>query len=168
MTGTDSRFNSKPIDKTPNILFVCTYRGGRSQIAHVYAKRHGSEIVDSYCACFDPSSISPDFVKLVSTFGLEIDSKSPLSVFDEKVRAQDYEYVVCMCSSVGTEMCSLFRTNIDRIFPNAKNRVHWDILDFGACKDSDKGFKACALDTCETIEKQVVDLIETIAASKVD
>ncbi|WP_339382591.1 hypothetical protein [Pelagicoccus albus] len=150
------------MEHLPKILFVCTYRGGRSQIANAYAEKHGEGIVDASCACFDPDTINQDFVDLISSFGIQIDRKSPKSVFDPNIRKSEYHSVICMCSSVGTEMCSLFRTNIDRIFPNAPNRIHWDILDFAACKDAPEGFRECAKGNCQTIENKVVELIESI------
>lgn len=150
------------MDSKPKVLFVCTYRGGRSQIADAYAKMHAQDVFDSDCACFDPGMISQDFVDLISGFGLTINRKSPKSIFDASFRDTQYHTIVCMCSSVGTEMCSLFQKNIKSIYPKVPHRIHWDILDFGACQNAKEGFKACAQATCSNIEAEVLKLKNSI------
>lgn len=148
----------------PKVLFACTYKGGRSQIAHAYAEKHGGGVIESKCACFDPDMISKEFVQLASSMGLQVDVHSPHSVFNQEVRQNDYLYVICMCSSVGTEMCSLFKMNIEKIFPNTANRLHWDIPDFGACAKQPDKFEDCVREVCKTIESQTLQLIESIKA----
>ena len=143
----------------PKVLFVCTYRGGRSQIAAQLAKSYASDVFDCDCACFDPGTISKDFVSLIDSLGITIQSASPPSVFELAKMGEDYEYVVCLCKGVGTEMCALFRKNIEKIFPNSIDNIHWDIPDFTECNNvPGKDFKTCVEEICEEIKRQVKSL----------
>ena len=149
----------------PKVLFVCTYRGGRSQVADVFAKRYAADVFESDCACFDPGKIGQGFVDLLDSFDIEISSDSPKSVFALAKQGDSYEYVVCLCYGVGTEMCSLFRTNIDRIFPDCIERIHWDVSDFGECQDAEEGFGPCVEKVCRGIERDVIALAEHVRKS---
>lgn len=153
------------MDSKPKVLFVCTYRGGRSQIADAYAKKHSRGLFESECACFDPGMISREFVELVASLGLTINRESPKSIFDASIRGAQYHAIICICSSVGTEMCSLFQKNIKSVFSKVPHRIHWDILDFSACQNAQEGFEACAQATCLTIEAEVIKLKEAIERS---
>ncbi len=145
----------------PRVLFVCTYKGGRSQIAHAYAQKLVSDSIESDCACFDPGSISREFVGLIKTLGLEISPKSPPSVFDKARAKESYEYIVCLCSDVGPELCSFFRKNIAKAFRENDNIIHWNIPDFSQCAEATEGFPACVESICQEIEQNVLKLGET-------
>lgn len=149
----------------PKVLFICTYRGGRSQIAEAYAKKHAADVFDCESACFDPGRISSGFVSKIATLGLDIQEESPVSVFTLYNDHAEYEYVVCLCTDIGTEMCRLFRTNIDTIFPTAMERIHWDVKDFKECFEDPRGFEVCLNENCKAIEEKVLELKEYIASA---
>lgn len=145
----------------PTVLFVCTYKGGRSQIAHAYAQKLAADSLQTECACFDPSTISSDFVGFIKTLGLEIKTESPVSVFEKARQRKTYDYIVCMCSDTGTEMCALFRKNIEKAFLRSPNILHWNLPDFNQCQDAPEGFPACAKSICHKIEQLVLELAQT-------
>lgn len=147
----------------PKVLFVCTYRGGRSQIADAIARATAADVFESESACFDPSTISQEVIDLVGSMGIEIQRKSPPSVFSLYPKRADFDYVVCLCKDAGSEMCALFRMNIERIFPDCIERIHWDIVDFVDCQEAPEGFEACVENVCRDIREQVDQLAEYIA-----
>ena len=146
----------------PKVLFVCTFKGGRSQIAEAYSKKKASKIFEVRSACFDPGTIKKDFVEFVETLGLEIDTNSPPSVFDIAHEREIFDYVVCICSNVGTEMCAFFRANIEKIFLPKTKLLHWDLPDFRECQGAEEGFSKCVQGICKRIEKHVDELAATI------
>ena len=146
----------------PKVLFVCTHKGGRSQIADAIARATAAEVFESESACFDPGTISQEFVDLIGSEGIEIQRESPPSVFSLYARREEFDYVVCVCKDAGSEMCALFRINIERIFPDCIERIHWDIADFNECEDAPEGFKICVENICEEIREKVIQLAERV------
>lgn len=143
------------------ILFVCTFRGGRSQVADFYTRKHGKDLLESEVACFDPGTIGQGFIDTVAKLGMDLSKISPESPFSSQKRLAGFDYVVCLCSESGTELCNLFRDNIDKLYPNA-TRLHWEIPDFGICSDAPEGFETCVFSICQMIERKVLELVAKI------
>ncbi len=144
------------------ILFVCTYRGGRSQIANAYAQVYPRELVESDCACFEPRGLSEAFVRLISSLGIEISPQSPASVFSEEIRKAPYDLVISMCANKGTKMFHLFNKNLEQIFRNGPKIAQWEINDFGTFPLSTMEGEESIKQTCATIEENVRALVESI------
>ena len=152
----------------PKVLFVCTHRGGRSQIADAIARATAEDVFLSESACFDPGSMSQEFVDFIGSMGIEIRRESPPSVFSLYARRAEFDYVVCICKDAGSEMCALFRMNIERIFPDCIERIHWDIADFIEWQDAPEGFTTSVENICGDIRKQVIELSEYLTKSSLE
>jgi len=146
------------MDHLPRVLFVCTYKGGRSQIADFYAKKIASSEFSSTCACFDPGMIGQGFVDLLKSLGIEINRQSPKSVFEIAKSEEPFEFVVCLCQDSGDEMCTLFRQNIEKALPDFIESIHWNITDFGDLAKSKEPFPKLVEQTCLEIESNVSEL----------
>ena len=121
-----------------SVLFVCTLRGGRARIAELFANELGQGAVQASSACFEPGTIRGLPVQVMDQIGLEFSADLLPSVFQEYRSGRSFDYVVAMCDESGSELCDLFRSNVETMYGKSAQLLSWDVKDFSAPEGIDR------------------------------
>jgi len=125
------------------LLFVCIENSNRSQMAHAFAKIHGSGKVEAYSAGSNPSGkINPKAIEAMKEIGYDLSNHDSKSL-DEIPQIQ-YDVLVGMGCG---DNCP---------YVQSKQRIDWNIPDPRHMdKEEFKGVR-------DLIEQQVKDLLASI------
>ena len=110
---------------------------------------------------FEPGPIRGLPTSVMEEVGLSLPEEPVPSVFEHRRSGQVFDYVVCMCDDAGTELCDVFRQNIDVLFAKAAQRVVWSVGDFAALKEKSDRLRLAA-ELRDQIRLQVAALLESL------
>jgi ArsR family transcriptional regulator, arsenate/arsenite/antimonite-responsive transcriptional repressor / arsenate reductase (thioredoxin) len=106
------------------VLFLCTHNSARSQIAEGILRRLAGGRVEVFSAGSEPSSIHPEAVGVLTSFG--IDPSQHHAKHLDQYRDQHFDYIITVCDRV-RESCP--------VVPGDPERIHWSFPDPAAIKD---------------------------------
>ncbi|WP_309399237.1 hypothetical protein [Cerasicoccus maritimus] len=152
--------------KKIRILFVCTYHGGRSKIAELFAHHHASDQVEAQSACFDPGTLGELPRGIMAEVGIELPAEGPASVFDLYKSGAPFDYVVTLCNQATTEQCPIFMTNVDVLYAKAAQVIPWSISDFQSLEGTPELRKKGARLIRDKIHFEVLALIKNIGVMR--
>jgi arsenate reductase len=150
-----------------SVLFVCTLRGGRARIAELFATELSGATLRADCACFEPGPIRGLPVRVMQDVGLEFSPDLVSSVFQQFRSGEAFDYVVSMCDESGSELCELFRRNVDVMYAKKSRLVRWDVEDFSALTGTEDERLAKAEGLRDRIRVLVEGLLEKKIGVKV-
>lgn len=79
-----------PAVRVPQVLFMCAYNAGRSQLAAALAERHGAGRIGVASAGSHPAGVlDPQVVAVLAETGIPADGAFPKSLTDDALRAAD-------------------------------------------------------------------------------
>ncbi|RKY83854.1 arsenate reductase ArsC [candidate division KSB1 bacterium] len=107
------------INRTRNVLFLCTQNSCRSQMAEGFARKLLDERFEIFSAGTIPSSVNPRAIKVMKEIGIDISNHYSKSV--EILLHLPFEYVITVCDRA-RESCPNFTGVV-------KNRLHWNFED---------------------------------------
>ncbi len=102
------------------VLFVCVHNSARSQMAQAYLQDMAGERFTVQSAGFEPQSLNPLAIEVMSEDGLDISGQKTQSVFDLYKEGQLFDYVITVCAD-SEDKCPLF--------PGITHRLHWPFED---------------------------------------
>jgi protein-tyrosine-phosphatase len=114
----------------PRILFVCTKRGARSQIAAAFLRRLAGDACEVAAACFEDGKIPSLIWEIAAEAGIPLIDGPCKSVFQRKKDREPYDYVITLCSGAGTELCPVFAVNVETLYRQEATVIQWDVPDF--------------------------------------
>lgn len=131
------------------VLFVCVENSNRSQMAEAFARIHGGERVDARSAGSRPSGVvNPKAVEAMRELGYDLTTHRSTSIAD--AGAGPFDAVVTMgCGDACPNVAARRREDWKIPDPRAM-----DAIEFRVVRD--------------TIEREVVALLERLASSKFD
>lgn len=89
MNETNER-QGDPMDRVPEVLFVCVHNAGRSQMAAALLQHHGGDRVRVRSAGSAPAdTVNPAVVEAMAEVGIDIRQEVPKKLEDEAVQASD-------------------------------------------------------------------------------
>jgi PAS domain S-box-containing protein len=100
------------------ILFVCTGKSGRSQMAATFARKIAPSWVGLWCASDKKHSISKKSIEVMDEIGFDMPEKLEYSL--KKLQTKSFDIVVTLCNKA-LEICP--------IFPGSPAKIHWPIID---------------------------------------
>jgi arsenate reductase len=108
------------MDRTNNILVLCTGNSARSQMAEAYLKKLAGERFTIYSAGFEPRPIHPYTVQVMQEDGIDITAQRSKGV-KEFLGKMGFLYVIIVCEKA--------EGNCPSTFPGAINRMFWPFED---------------------------------------
>jgi protein-tyrosine-phosphatase len=133
------------MNRRPRLLFVCVENACRSQMAAGFARLHGADRVDAFCAGSQPAGIvNPRAVALMAERGCDISAQVPKSL--DAFAGQSFDAVVTMGCG---DACP---------WVPASRRIDWALPDPKHLPDP--GFRAIR----DEIERRVMDLLSTLVS----
>lgn len=108
------------MDKTNNILVLCTGNSARSQMAEAYLKRLAGDRFTIYSAGFEPRPIHPYTIRVMREDGIDTSDQRSKGV-KEFLGKMGCLYVIIVCEKA--EM------NCPTLFPGGINRIYWPFED---------------------------------------
>ena len=102
------------------ILFICTGNSCRSQIAEGLLQKEAGNKFDIFSAGSHPSRLHPAAISVMEEWGIDIShqkSESIANFIDKNI-----DTIITVCDNAN-ESCP--------VFPNEKNRLHWNIKEIG-------------------------------------
>jgi arsenate reductase len=108
------------MDKTNNILVLCTGNSARSQIAESYLKRLAGGRFTIYSAGFEPRPIHPYTIRVMQEEGIDISDQRSKGV-REYLGKMGFLYIIAVCQKA--------EANCPTLFPGAINRIYWPFED---------------------------------------
>lgn len=119
------------MDRTNNILVLCTGNSARSQIAEAYLKKLSGDRFTVFSAGFEPRPIHPYTIQVMQEDGIDLSHQRSKGVkeFFGKISCS---YVIIVCEKA--------EKNCPSTFPGAINRIFWPFEDPSefAGEESDK------------------------------
>lgn len=108
------------MDKTNNILVLCTGNSARSQMAEAYLKSLVGDGFKIYSAGFEPRPIHPYTIQVMREDGIDITAQRSKAV-KEFLGRMGFLYVITVCEKA--------EKNCPTTFPGALNRIFWPFED---------------------------------------
>lgn len=149
------------MEKRPRILYVCTYNGTRAGIAEGFTKLYAGDRVEAFSSCFESRTIDEFPIAIMKEVGIDLESDPPVSIFSRAKKHEVFDYVITMCSTVSSELCSVFVSNIDAIYRGGAEVTHWSISKLG-CAGTAEEKEVYARNVREMIRKEVLRLLDEI------
>lgn len=103
------------------VLFVCIHNSARSQMAEALLNSLGGEFFEAQSAGFEPGSINPLAIEVMSEINIDMSNNKTNSVFDFFKDGRRYNYVITVCDEGAAQKCP--------IFPGVTYRMHWSFED---------------------------------------
>jgi len=100
------------------VLFLCTGKSGRSQMAATFAKTISPKAAEIVCAGDERWMIEPAAIQTMREIGLKLPARLEYAV--EDVKSSYYDIVVTLCNQ-SAESCPTF--------PGSPARLHWPLDD---------------------------------------
>jgi arsenate reductase len=144
------------------VLFVCSYQGARARIAEEFIKQIAPGKIEAYSSCFDPGKITPLPIDVMREVGIDLSAKSPKSVFEQHKDGEVFDYVITLCYEATTELCTIFRKNIDTLYAKHAEMIHWSIPNFKSLMGTEEEKKAEARIIRDEIRSDVISFLERI------
>lgn len=119
------------MDKSYNVLFLCTHNSARSVIAEAIMNRIGTGKFVAYSAGSQPrGAINPNTIKLLDQLGYDTSGFRSKS-WDEfaKPGAPEIDFIFTVCDDAAGEVCP--------VWPGKPLTAHWGVADPSAVKGSD-------------------------------
>jgi len=134
-----------------DLLIVCDYNSGRSQIACTYFNEYGGNYFTTDCAGLEPMPLNPLVILAMREEGYDISTiDSSKSVFDLIEKQQSYDLIITVCSEESDKKCSDIPCRISRLnwphlepkqitggrldrfqqIRNLRDRIKVDVIDF--------------------------------------
>ena len=101
-----------------NIIFICTGKACRSQIAHGLLKNLAGNRFNVYSAGSHPSRVHPMSIKVMQEVGIDISHHTSDHIDDYLDKGMDIVITVC---DNAQKVCPTFPENV--------NQIHWSIED---------------------------------------
>lgn len=108
------------MDKTNNILVLCTGNSARSQMAEAYLRKLAGDRFAIYSAGFEPRPIPPYTVQVMQEEGIDISDQRSKGV-KEFLGSLRCLYVITVCEKA--------EINCPTLFPGSINRIYWPFED---------------------------------------
>jgi arsenate reductase len=108
------------MDKTNNILVLCTGNSARSQMAEAYLKKLAGDRFTIYSAGFEPRPIHPYTIRVMQEEGIAISDQRSKGV-KEFLGKMAFLYVITVCEKA--------EKNCPTLFPGALTRLYWPFED---------------------------------------
>ncbi len=114
-----------------SLLFVCTFYGARSLIAHEYAQQYCSAHIDTQYCCFEHGPMSPAIFALLNEAGFNppILPKIP-TLFDLLHQQKSFDFVIVLCQPTSTEDCQSVLSIAEELVRQAGKILLWSTNDF--------------------------------------
>lgn len=111
------------MDKSYNVLFLCTHNSARSVIAEAIMNRIGAGKFSAYSAGSQPrGAVNPNTLKLLDQLGYDTGGFSSKS-WDEfaKPGAPEIDFIFTVCDDAAGEVCP--------VWPGKPLTAHWGVAD---------------------------------------
>jgi len=155
------------MDKTYNVLFLCTGNSARSVLAEVLLAERGKGRFRSFSAGSHPAGqVNPFTLKTLALAGLPTEGLRSKSWDEFAVAgAPAMDFVFTVCDSAAGEVCP--------IWPGHPMTAHWGFPDPAAFEGSDADKQACFLDVFKQIGRRIdlfcalpIDSLDRIALKR--
>lgn len=104
-----------------NVLFICRYNSGRSQMAEAMLNRLGKGWFKAESAGLDPKSIDGLVVSVMDEIGYDLSRKRSKDVFSFYKQGRLFDYVITVCDKETEDSCP--------VFPGIVERLNWPFDD---------------------------------------
>lgn len=132
------------------ILFVCTHNSARSQMAEGLLRHLSQGYLDVVSAGSHPTSVHPDAIRAMDTFGIDIRLQQSRPLSD--VEGESFDYVITVCDKA-REVCPTF--------PGSATPIHWSFPDPVIIQD-DKERVAIFEQTALQLESRIRYFLSTL------
>ena len=149
---------------TRKVLFVCTYSGARSRIAEEFVKLIAAGKIEVQSACFEQGKIGLLPINVMREIGVELPAEAPKSVFKRYKNRECYDYVISLCHEATTELCPVFKTNIDALYAKEAERISWSIPDFKSLRGTEDEQRNAARQIRDKIKSEVISFLSRIGS----
>ncbi len=140
------------MDKTYNVLFLCTGNSARSIMAECIMNREGKGRFTGYSAGSHPTGkVNPDAVRLLERLGYATTGLRSKN-WDEFAApgAPEMDLIFTVCDNAAGEICPFW--------PGHPTTAHWPFPDPAALEGTDEERLACFADIYGRIEKRITAL----------
>ena len=147
------------MERTYNVLFLCTGNSARSIIAEAILNRQGTARFNGFSAGSHPTGeVHPCAVELLNDFGHDISGAWSKS-WDEFVgpSAPQMDFILTVCDRAAAEACP--------VWPGHPATAHWGIPDPAAAAGGVAEMNAVLADTYRLLANCVSALVELPIAS---
>ena len=147
------------MDRTYNILFLCTGNSARSILAEAIVNRDGGERFHAWSAgSFPKGEVHPQAISLLNELGFPADGARSKS-WDEFAApgAPEFDFIFTVCDQAAGEICP--------IWPGKPIQAHWGIEDPAAAPAE---AQATAFMTAFSYLKRRIDLFRALPFGTLD
>jgi arsenate reductase (thioredoxin) len=134
----------------PSVLFLCTQKSARSQIAEGMLRNLAEGRFEVHSAGTEATRLRPQAMKVMDEIGIDISQQESKTL--DRYLGEPFDYVITVCDEAN-EACP--------IFPGAKNRLHWSLEDPSQATGSEEErlavFRRVRDEIRERIEQELVD-----------
>jgi len=137
------------MDKSYNVLFLCTGNSARSILAEALLNHWGKGKFRAYSAgSFPKGEVNPFSIELLKSLKLPTDNLRSKS-WDEfaKPGAPELDFVFTVCDQAAGEVCP--------IWPGKPMTAHWGIPDPAAVEGSDEQKRAAFRDAARRLDARI-------------
>ncbi|MGB0449295.1 MAG: hypothetical protein ACPGF6_01800, partial [Porticoccaceae bacterium] len=109
---------------------MCTFFGGRSRIAELYAEQMGLGHIEVSSSGFEAGSIAGLPLMVMEEAGFSFPTDPLTTVFDRYANNETFDYVITICHEASAERCPVFRDSVDMVYGKNARVLNWSIPDF--------------------------------------
>lgn len=149
------------VDKTYNVLFICTGNSARSILAEGLLNRLGGDGLKAFSAGSHPAGVvNPFALRALQQFGVATDGFRSKS-WDEFSQdgAPEPDFVFTVCDKAAGEVCP--------VWPGQPMTAHWGVADPAVVDSSDERKQQAVRDAAITLKRRI-ELFLSLPIPKLD
>ena len=149
------------MDKTYNVLFLCTGNSARSIMAELTMNHLGRGRFRAFSAGSHPNGkVNPHAIQTLQSAGMPTDGLRSKS-WDElaKPGAPAFDFIITVCDNAAAETCP--------IWPGKPTTAHWGVPDPAAVEGSDEKKGAAFRDAMNVLRRRI-ELLMSLPLDKLD
>lgn len=140
------------MNKSMNILFLCTGNSCRSQMAEGWARDLGGVRVDVQSAGIEAHGKNPRAIAVMADAGIDISGQESTIVDDAMLEQADIVVTVC---GHADEQCP--------ILPPGVKKIHWPLTDPAKARGTEEQIMHAFRETRDEVERRVRSLLNTLS-----
>lgn len=140
------------MNKSMNILFLCTGNSCRSQMAEGWARDLGGVRVDVQSAGIEAHGKNPRAIAVMADAGIDISGQESTIVDDAMLEQADIVVTVC---GHADERCP--------ILPPGVKKIHWPLTDPAKARGTEEQIIHAFRETRDEVECRVRDMLKNLS-----
>ena len=140
------------MNKSMNILFLCTGNSCRSQMAEGWARDLGGVRVDVQSAGIEAHGKNPRAIAVMADAGIDISGQESTIVDDAMLEQADIVVTVC---GHADEQCP--------ILPPGVQKIHWPLTDPAKARGTEEQIIHAFRETRDEVEYRVRDMLKNLS-----